>query len=362
MSHQEAVRDATESGLRRVVGVVAAILPLAALTQVLANARDYREPAVAAGVWLAMFVAAVCVVPWLRALTRTEAVAAVLVSAAAVATIGLDHRAYYPAGRVDLSILGTVWLLAVVALSYPAWAWITGALSVYAVYAVLLIRTVGANSLSLARLEAAGYILVGILVVFATFRPTLALHADMAARRAALASRSTAERAAAAAVGEERRSRLALLEMEALPLLRGIADGTLDPRAGAVRDRCARHATVLRDSLTDHAPGSGELMAWLQPALRHASDRGLLVNVQVIGDPGLPPDESARAVLAAVESVISALPPHQVTLTVIDSPDGVELYLTFSEPLRAIPDAARLGPAAVSAGCLEISWRNAGAA
>jgi hypothetical protein len=57
VSHREVVRDTAEFGLRRMVGAMAAILPLAALIQVLANRGDYRDPAVAAGVWLAVFAA-----------------------------------------------------------------------------------------------------------------------------------------------------------------------------------------------------------------------------------------------------------------------------------------------------------------
>src|ERR1700751_5764487 len=64
-------------------------------------------------------------------------------------------------------------------------------------------------------------------------RPALRTHAEMEVRRAALASRSAAERAAVAAIGQVRRDRLALLEMEALPLLRGIAQGALGPSDGA---------------------------------------------------------------------------------------------------------------------------------
>ena len=155
-------------------------------------------------------------------------------------------------------------------------------------------------------------------------------------------------------------------------MLRGIAGGTLDPAAGEIRERCAWHAAVLRHSLADRAPGAGGA-AWLEPALQAASSRGLLVNVQVIGDPGDPAPEVAQAVLATVDAVMSALRPHQVMLTVLASGDDVELYLTFGEPLRVTPDLARLGRdvpaaacwhAAVDAeqtgpGCLEISWRKA---
>jgi hypothetical protein len=382
VSHHEVVREETESGLLRMAWVLAAVLPGAALVQVLVNVHDYRQPAVAVAVWLVMFAVAIWLVPRIRTdgLTGREAAAAVMIAVAAVVIVGLDHRAHYAPRRADLAILGTAWLLALVALSRPPRAWISGALAVLAVHTALFIRDEGANKLSLAQLETGGYILAAFLVAFAALRPTLAMHTTITARRARLASRSVAERAAAAAVLADRRSRRAVLEVEVLPLLRGIADGTLDPAVGQVRERCARQAAVLRHSLTDtdRVAGTGELMSGLEPALRGASARGLLVNVQVIGDPGVPERQVARAVLAALHAVLGALPPHQVVLTVLASGDDVELYLTFSEPFRPepVPDVTGFGRdvpaaarwhAAVDAeetgpGCLEIGWRNAGAA
>ncbi len=307
-------------------------------------------------------------------LSAVESVAALLIAVAAVTVIGWEHRGNDAPGSVDLAILGTVWLLALVALSRPARAWIPAALIVFAVHTVLLTRAVGANRLSLAQLEVAGYILVVVLTAFSSLRPTVAMHTRMAARRASLASRSVAERAAAAAVLQDRRGRLALLEMEARPLLRGIADGTLDPAAGDVRELCARHAAVLRHSLAGRTPAAGGVVAALQPALRAAGARGLLADVQVIGDPGVPPPEIARAVLATVDAVLGALPPHPVMLTVLAAGDDDEVYLTFSEPPRIIPDVARFSrdlPAAArwhaaltaeqtGTGCLEIGWRKDG--
>jgi hypothetical protein len=375
VSHQEAVRDATEPGLRRVLGAMAAILPFAALIQALANLHDNRQPAVAVAVWLAVFAAAAWLVPRMGTggLTGGESAAAVIIAVAAVAAIGWDHHPRHGSETVDLAILGTVWLLVLVALSRPARVWIPAALAVFAVHAALLIRSAGASQLSLAKLEVAGYILAAVLIGFAAIRPSLAMHTHITARRAALASRSEAERAAAAAVQQDRRSRLALLEMEALPLLRGIADGSLDPADDGVRERCARHAAVLRRSLTEPAPIAGGLVAGLQPVLEAASARGLPVDVQMIGDPAIPAPEVARAVLLATGAVIGALPPHPVMLTVLASGGDVELYVTFTEPLRAVPDVAQFGrdvPAAArwratltaeetGTGCLEISWRKA---
>jgi hypothetical protein len=360
VSHHRVVRDTAESAVVRMIKMMAVAMPLVALLQVLANLRDYRQPALAAAVWLAVLASAAWFLPRMRVsgLTRGESAAAQLTSVAAVAALSWDHRQQRAA---DLAIFGTAWLLALAALSRPPRDWVLGPVAVFAVHSALIVRAVGANPLSLAQLEASGYILGVVMIAFAALRPTLAVLTGVNVRRAVLASRSAAERAAAAAVQAERRDRLALLEMEALPLLRAIADGTLDPTADEVRERCAWHAAVLRQRLTQRTLGG--LVAGLEPALRAARARGLLVDVQLIGDPGMPPPEVARAVLATVDAVISVLPPHQVTLTVLASGDDVELYLTFSEPPRVAPDlpgwdvpvAVELGP-----GCLEISWPREG--
>ena len=102
----------------------------------------------------------------------------------------------------------------------------------------------------------------------------------------------------------------------------------------------------------------------------------------MVGDPGLPSQEVVLATLAAVGTVLGALPPQPVTLTVLapsmlapsllanpGPADPVELYLTFDQ----LPPAARapvfplvtsssgwraaLDVDEAGAGCLEIGWR-----
>jgi hypothetical protein len=377
VSPQQAAWDTVEAGLTSLLRALALVLPALALLQVLADARDYRQPVVAVLVWLAVLGAGSWLVPRSRAggLTTGETAAAIAIAAAAVAAIGAVHRAHGDPGNVNLAVLGTVWLLALVVMSHSARVWIPVALLVFAVEGAVVFREQGLNRLSMSQLGAAGYIIAAILIAFAALRPTLDTHVTMAVRQAALSNRAAAERAAAAAIKQERRGRLAVLEEEALPLLRGIADGTLDPADPGVREQCARHAAALRDALTDGAPGGG-LLATLQPTLRAAGARGLPVSVQFIGDPGTPPPPVARAVLATVDGVLGALPPHQAALTVLADGDDIELYLIFSAPLRATPDLTRVGndvPAAArwqaalnvtetGAGFLEISWRKDGAA
>ena len=348
VSHHQVVRDTTESGLAGLVAVLAVVLPSAGLLQTLDSLADYRQPAVAAGVWAALLGSAAWLLPRARlaGLARREAAAAVLIALAAVTVIGWEHHPPRGSGHVDLAVLGTVWLLALIALSQPAWTWIGAALAVFGLHAGLIIWAQGTGPASLAQLAASGYILATILIAFAALRPTLAMHVRISARRAALASRIAAEQAAAGAIAAERRSRLARLELEALPLLRDIAAGRLDPADAGVRERCARHAATLRHSISGQSgPLAVEprgLAAVLGPALRAAEARGMPVDVQVIGDPGVPPPDVARAAAAAVDGALGALPPHRVTLTVIAPGEEIELYLTFSEP---VPDT------------IEISWR-----
>jgi hypothetical protein len=373
VSHHEVVRDTTESGLVRLIGALAVVMPVAGLLQTLANLGDYRQPAVTVTVWAGLLVSAAWLLPRARLerLPRGKAAAAVLIAVAAVTAIGWEHRPQRGSGAVDLAVLGTVWLLALVALSYPAWTWGCAALAVFTIHAVLVIGSAGTGPSSLAQLEAGGYVLATILFAFAALRPTLAMHTRISARRASLASRLAAERAAADAVLAERRSRLDRLEREALPLLRGIAEGRLDPADAGVREQCGRHARALRISLTGPAPEAGRLVAALGPALRAGQARGLQVNIQVIGDPGVPSPDVARAVLAAVDGVLGVLGPAQVMLTVIAVGEGAELYLIFDGPLPARIDVACYGrdlPAAAGwhvavtaqeagPGCVEISWR-----
>jgi hypothetical protein len=363
VSPHKVVGEVAEAGLSRMVGTITVILPAVALLQVLANAHEYREPA--------------SVIPQARVLSGAETAAAIAIAIVAVTVVGAERSGRVMPGSVDLAILGTLWLLVVVVMSAPFWVSVPAALAVYAAHSALLIRSEGMNPLTLSELEAAGYICAAFLIAAAVLRPTVPVHVSLAARRTSLASRSAAESAAAAAIGQERRSRLAVLEKEALPLLRGIADGTLDATASDVRDRCARHAAVLRHSLAGGGPDACDLAVGLEPTVQAARERGLLVTVQLVGDPGPAPPRLARAVLATVGAVLRSLPPQHVTLTVLGVGDDVELYVAFDAPpsgvdLTRLPEANELPAAArwratVNAaepdgGYLEISWRKDGAA
>jgi hypothetical protein len=364
--------DAYNLDLPRAVGAITAVWQLATLVQVVAYLHDYRQPAVVIGVWLGLLAAAGWLIPRARAggLTAAEAAAAIGIAVAAVALVGWERRLHGASGPVDWSVTGSGWLLALVAISRPPRAWICGAVLVFAAHAVFAIRVLGPTSLDLARLAVNAYTLVIILAVFAAVRPATAAYARLAARRAALVSQSAAERAAAAAVQADQAERLALLEAEALPLLRGIAGGSLAVTDREVARRCARYAATLRRALVDRAGEAGGLLADLAPVLNAARDRGTPAEVQLLGDPGSPARAVATATVAAVDTVLRALPPQPVTLTVLAAEEEVELFMTFDHAPAAVAGLGRLGqsvPAAAGwraaveigdtgAGCLEVRW------
>jgi hypothetical protein len=377
------VSDAYETGLPRVVAGVAAVWQVAIVVQVIAYLPDYRQPAVVIGVWLAMLVAAVWLVPraWAGGLNRRQAVATLVIGLAAVIAVGLERK-HGAHGSVDWSVIGTVGLLALVAASQPAWLWISGAVAEFVAHTILAICILGLDTLDLARLAATVFSLVVILVVVALARPATASYARIAVRRATLLSQAAAEHAAAEAIRADRRERLALLETEALPLLRGIADGTLDPADPDIQRQCGRYATTLRQSLTGRSlvgpSADAGLLAGLRPALRLAQARGLPLELQVVGDPGRPSRAVAEATLAVVDGLIRERPPNPVTLTVLATDADVELYVAFSERPAAIPPLtgppglasgaeSEAGPdhwsasmdidADTGAGCLEVRWR-----
>lgn len=376
VNREGVVVNATASAAPRFVGGLAVILPLGLLVQALVYHSYYRLPMVPLLVWLGMLAAAAWLVPRACArdhLTTTESLAAVAIAAVAVTAIGLDRKVAGVPGAPDWTILGTIWLLALIGLSSPPRIWIPGSMLVAALHAVFVVRLLGTSPAGLAQLTASTYVTVIIVAVFVALRPTLRAHAKVAARRSELAGRSGAERAAADAIVGDRRDMLALLEIEALPLLRGISGGTLDAADEQVRGLCGQHAGTLRRALADRPLQSGGVLARLEPALSAARNRDMPVEVQVIGDPGQPADDVAHATLTAVDGVLRTLVPQPVTLTIVGSDGQVELFLTYDRGAhdacdvaglaRSVQDAAAwhasLEAEPGGAGCLEVHWRMA---
>ena len=134
--------EATESAAPRVVGAVAIALPAGLLVQALVDHAGYRHPVVPVVVWLGMLAVAAWLMPRARAgnLSNAHAAVAIAVAVAAVTAIGLDRRGVGAAMNVDWTILGVIWLLALLALISPAWVWVPGAALVTGIHSVFVVH------------------------------------------------------------------------------------------------------------------------------------------------------------------------------------------------------------------------------
>ena len=146
-----AVAEATESAAPRFVGAVAVALPAGLLVQALIDHASYRHPVVPVVVWLGMLAAAAWLLPRARTgdLSNGHAAVAIAMAVAAVTAIGLDRRVTGAAENVDWTILGVVWLLALLALTSPAWVWVPGSALVTGIHAVFVVHALGLSPLGL---------------------------------------------------------------------------------------------------------------------------------------------------------------------------------------------------------------------
>jgi hypothetical protein len=341
LTQRGAVTEVAESAVPRFLGALSIILPAALLVQTVLNRSEYLQPVIPALVWLGMLAVAGWLVPraCARGLRPAEAAAALAAAVIAVAVTGADHRPLADGVGMNWAVLGVIGLLALVAMSRPIRVWLPAAAVLLGVHALFVVRSLGGSPLGLTRVAAGAYAVLIVPSVFAALRPVLRTHTGMAVRRAGLASRVAAERAAVTGIQQDRRDRLALLQAEALPLLAGIAAGSLDPADREVRERCARNAETLRRALAGPAGPAAGLLAGLAPALDAARGRGIPVQVQVVGDPGRPGLAVSRATAGALDAVLRSLPGRPVTLTILAAGERVELYLIFG-PDAAAPDAA----------------------
>ena len=178
--------EATESAAPRFAGVFAIVLPAGLLVQALVDHNSYTQPVVPVVVWLGMLLAAAWLMPRASAgdVRTGHAVAAIAVAAVAVTAIDLDRRVHEAVMTVDWTVLGTVWLLALIVLTTPAWLWVPGSALVMGIHTVFILHELGFGPRGLSRLAASCYAVVSILVVFAALRPALRTHAGIAVRRA----------------------------------------------------------------------------------------------------------------------------------------------------------------------------------
>jgi hypothetical protein len=147
---------------------------------------------------------------------------------------------------------------------------------------------------------------------------------DVAAEEAETATRE----AVIAQVVRARRARYQAAREVVVPILRGLADGTVDPADPIARHRCATAEAMLRQLMTRQDDLPHPLLRLLQHGIDSATRRGAVVDVAAVGPlPSVPPEvgtaltEPSLSVLAGARSyariTVVQIGPDEVTISVL---------------------------------------------
>jgi len=142
------------------------------------------------------------------------------------------------------------------------------------------------------------------------------------------------ETAAAVAANHERR--YADLREATIPLLRGLADGELDPRDPVVRRRCAVEAARMRRLFAEHADSGDRLVHELGGIIDVAERHGVSVHLTVRGAPTALPDNVRAGLLGPIsEALVTA--DGDAKVTVLHAPDHVRVAVRCDAPGLQLP-------------------------
>jgi hypothetical protein len=105
-------------------------------------------------------------------------------------------------------------------------------------------------------------------------------------------------------VHADRESRYAMLRESALPLLRGLADGTFAPSRRAVQHRAAVEAARMRRLFSEHGDEATPLAAEVESLVDLVERRGVAVRYAARPLVVEPPPEVRRSLVEAVSGVL----------------------------------------------------------
>lgn len=269
------------------VGVTAIIQLGLGLAPLLRYHSAYRPPVAAVSAYLAFAgVTAVCAFWLLRRkplpVPVVGAGTVLVLVASSAATGALPADAFFREPHWSFGLVG--WhLLVLLADRPPALLGALGAHTAASVAQFLLAGTPGRTELG-----DAAIVLFGVT----TFQLAIAGLIRLLDRRAGEAASAAAERerlatraALAGQAGRDLRAGFAEQLGATLPLLAGLADGTVDPRTEAARTRCALAAAQLRRLFAENDDVPDPLVHEVTACLDVAERRGVAVTLAVSGDP-----------------------------------------------------------------------------
>jgi hypothetical protein len=297
------------AAIRIVLLGVAAIIQAGLCVGPLLRYHSAYQPALAADLAFAAFagVTAVCS-GWLlrrRPLPRAVVVGGTLVvlAASSAATSSLPVDAFFREPHWSFGLVG--WqLLVLLADRPPALA---GALAAHTAAGVAQFLLAGTPTRT--ELGDAGIVLFAVTafqLAIAGMIRLLAGRADDAAAVTAERERLATRAALAGQGGRDLRAGFAEQLGATLPLLAGLADGTVDPRGETARTRCALAAAQLRRLFAENDDVPDPLVHEVTACLDVAERRGVAVTLAVSGDPVDVPPALRRELTGPVLTALTA--------------------------------------------------------
>ncbi|SMD24590.1 hypothetical protein [Lentzea albidocapillata] len=246
---------------------------------------------------------------------------------------------------------GAVGWLGVLASWGRSLAPLTFVLSGNVVVSVVLLVALGhPDRLNLAALLVSAYGAIALQLGFAIGARMLGLAVGWAVDAAIVRGEIEAHRAVAEEVHSARARRFELLQHTAAGALRGLADGTLDPRDLAAQRQCAVEAARLRRLLLETDDVPDPLTHEVSACADIAEQRGIPVDVRTSGPLPHVPVEVRRLLVEPLITVLStAISRARVTLSAV--PGGISVSVLADTSADPPPP---------SAGPVEIEYQREG--
>jgi hypothetical protein len=317
-----------DPAVRLAAAVRIVVLGIAAIVQIgLCLAPLLHHPSLTAGLAYATFAAVTSASAfWLlrrRPLPGIVAAAGtvLVLAASSAATTTVPADAFFRDPHWSFGLVG--WLLLVLLSDRPPL--VGGALALHAAASVSQFLLAGTP----ARTEVGD----AAIVLFAVTAFQLAIGGLIR-----LVDRRTGEATAVAAERERLETRAALAQQAGrdlragfaeqlgatLPLLAGLADGTVDPRSDAARTRCALAAAQLRRLFAENDDVPDPLVHEVTACLDVAERRGVAVTLAVSGDPVDVPPDLRRALTGPVLTALTGAR-TRARVSVLRTPDLVRV-------------------------------------
>jgi signal transduction histidine kinase len=334
----EVIGTAFQTGLRWAIVVMnLVILTFLDLPKLLANLDTYRAVWPQFLAWGGFVAVTVGVALWTRrggGLGRWRwALVALVFALSAVATgsIPPEHRL----GTVHWSEGDAGWTLVLLLLDVRVAVFVVVLVAQYALtFGQAALG--GDGAVSFASLVSATMIVLGYQLAVGMIAAVLRGLASSSARAARAEEELRTAEVVAVQLHQDRVERYAGLADTTVPLLRGLASGTLNPGAEEVRRQCAIEAAKLRRLLAEDATAPDPLLNELGACIDLAERNGVSVSFAECGTrPGIP--RSVRRILTEPAVAALATARGRVRLTVAGSGGTVTVSVVADCPPQAIP-------------------------